>query len=171
MPLDPNTTVLIENAKIIFKNFAGNEGPMNAAGDRNFAVVLEDPRLVEQMVADGWNVKQGKPDGDGNERDPYITVKLGYKGRPPKVAMLTSRGRTDLGEDEVEVLDWSVFKTADVIFRPYAWTAAGKTGIKAYLKSLFVTIEEDELDLKYADVPMTGEWKPSYEGELPPDGA
>lgn len=155
MPLDPSTTVLIEDARIIFKNFAGNEGPMNAAGERNFSVVISDPALAQQMADDGWNIKKGKDDPDGNERDPFINVKLGYNGRtPPKVVMITSRGRTNLTQDEVEILDWSRFRTADVIFRPYNWNAAGKSGIKAYLISLFVTIEEDELDLKYADVPM-----------------
>jgi hypothetical protein len=161
MPLDPSTTVLIEDAKIILKNFAGNEGPMNAPGDRNFCVVLPDPKLVEQMIADGWNVRPGREDDEGNTRDPFISVKLGYNGRiPPKVVMISSRGRTNLTEDMVEMLDWSRFKVADVIFRPYAWShPSGKSGIKAYLVSLFVTIEEDELDLKYADVPMADEKK------------
>jgi hypothetical protein len=154
MALDSSTTVLIEDARIIFKNFAGEEGAMNAKGDRNFCVVIQDPDLAAQMYADGWNIKQGKADDEGNERDPYVSVKLGYNGRiPPKVVMISSRGRTNLTEDEVEILDWSQFKVADVIFRPYNWSAAGKTGVKAYLVSLFVTIEEDALDLKYADVP------------------
>lgn len=151
--LDPNTTVLFEDARIIFRNFAGNEGPMNAAGDRNFCVVLTDPDVAEQMAADGWLVKQGKESPDGDVRDPYLQVKVSYKGRPPKVVMITSRGRTELGEDEIEVLDWSQFKNVDMIIRPYKWTVGAKSGIKAYLKSMFVTIEEDELDLKYADVP------------------
>jgi hypothetical protein len=33
--------------------------------------------------------------------------------------------------------------------RPYAWDVNGKTGVKAYLKTLFVTIDEDALELKY----------------------
>jgi hypothetical protein len=151
MPLDPNTTVLIENARIFFKNFAGKEGLMNAAGDRNFCVSL-DRELADQMAEDGWNVKQGRPTDDGEERDPYIQVKLGYKGRPPTVVMITSRGRTNLGEDEVEMLDWADIENVDLIFRPYTWSVGGKGGIKAYLKSMYVTIREDELDRKYADV-------------------
>ena len=48
--------LMIENAKIIFRNFAGKEGMYNAEGDRNFCVLLEDD-LAEQLVKDGWNVK------------------------------------------------------------------------------------------------------------------
>lgn len=165
MALDPNATVLIEGARIIFRNFAGKEGPMNAPGERNFCVVLEDPKLAEDMANDGWPVKQGKEMEDGEIRDPFIQVKVGYKGRPPKIVMITSRGRTNVGEDEVEMLDWVVFKNVDLIFRPYNWNVGAKSGIKAYLQSLFVTIEEDALDLKYSDVPDADPKHRELEGE------
>lgn len=150
--LNPNDTVLIENARVIFRNFAGKEGPMNAAGDRNFCVIL-DPEVAAALERDGWNVKMLRPREEGDEPQPYIQVSIGRKGRPAKVVMITSRGRTDLGDDEVELLDWADFTNVDLIFGPYNWEVGGKTGVKAYLKSFFVTVKEDELDLKYSDVP------------------
>lgn len=66
--------------------------------------------------------------------------------------MITSRGRNHLGEDEIELLDWADIKMVDMIVRPYEWAVNGKTGIKAYLQSIFVTIEEDALELKYAEI-------------------
>ena len=64
--------------------------------------------------------------------------------------MITSSARTPLDEDSVEVLDWADIRTADLIARAYTWEVNGKTGIKAYLQSLFVTIEEDALERKYS---------------------
>lgn len=152
-PAGPDN-VMIEDARIVFRNFEGKEGPYNRAGDRNFAIFLDDA-TAEQMVADGWNVKHMKPLEDedvGISPQAYIQVAVSYKGRPPKIAMITSRGRTFLGESEVEMLDWVEIKTADVILNPYVWAVGDKTGIKAYLQTLYITIVEDPLDLKYAEM-------------------
>ncbi len=144
--------IVLHDARIIFKNFAGKEGPFNRQGDRNFAVVLDDPKMVKALEKDDWNVKYLKPREEGDEPQPYLQVSVNFNGRPPKVAIITSRGRTNLGEREVEMLDWADILTCDLIVRPYHWEVNGKSGIKAYLQSLFATIEEDELELKYADV-------------------
>lgn len=151
MSREADGTVVIENARIIFRNFAGKEGMYNREGDRNFSVLLP-PEMATEMAADGWNIKTLKPREEGDEPTPYITVSVSFKVRPPRIVQITSRGRTDLGEDECELLDWVDIANVDLIVRPYEWVVNGKTGIKAYLKSIFVTINEDPLELKYADI-------------------
>ena len=143
--------VVMENVRIMFRNFAGKEGQYNREGDRNFAVAL-DERTATAMAKDGWNVKWLKSREENEPEQAYLGVSVNFKGRPPRVVMITSRGRTPLGEDDIELLDWADFKTVDLIVNPYEWAVNGKTGIKAYLQSIFVTIEEDILELKYADV-------------------
>lgn len=153
----PNdNTVLMEGVEIIFRNFAGKESQYNREGDRNFGVLLPDEAVVAQLTEDGWNVKFLKPreeDADDSEAPrPWLPVSVNFKGRPPRVVIITSRGRTNLDEDSVEMLDWADIKNVDLIVRPYEWSVNGKSGIKAYLQSIYVTIDEDPLELKYADL-------------------
>lgn len=145
-------TFMIEDAQIIFRNFEGKEGQYNRKGDRNFGVIIPDEKMAQKMLQDGWNVKYLSSREEGEPDAPYISVAVNFKNRPPHVVMITSMARTNLTEDTVEVLDYANIKTADLICRAYEWDVNGKTGIKAYLQSLFVTIEEDALELKYSNV-------------------
>lgn len=147
-----NANLVLTDVRMIFRNFAGKEGMYNREGDRNFSVVL-DETLAQQMLADGWNVKWLKPREEGDPAQAYLTISVKYKNRPPRVVIITSRGRTTLTEDEVELLDYADIKMCDLIINPSSWAVADKSGIKAYLQSMFVTLYESELDLKYADVP------------------
>lgn len=148
----PNdNTVTMEGVRIVFRNFSGKEGMYNREGDRNFSVLLDD-EIAEKMEADGWNIKRLKPREEGDEPQPYLQVSVNFRGRPPRIVMITSRGRTILGEDEVALLDWADISNVDLIVRPYEWAVNSKTGIKAYLQSIYVTIEEDDLERKYADL-------------------
>lgn len=144
-------TFLVENAQLIYRNFEGREGPFNREGDRNFSVIL-DAETAATLGQDGWNVKYMDAREEGEDPIPYIQITVGYKYKPPRVVLLTNDGktRTNLDETSVGVLDWADIRTADLIARPYQWSVGDKTGIKAYLQSLFVTIEEDALERKYA---------------------
>jgi hypothetical protein len=153
MPAADNS-VIMEGVRIIFRNFSGKEGQYNREGDRNFAVLL-DEKTADMMAADGWNVKMLKPrddDEEGAVPQPYLPVAVNFRGRPPRIVMITSRNRTTLGEDQVETLDWVDILNVDLIVRPYEWTVNGKSGIKAYLQSMYVTIEEDPLEAKYSEL-------------------
>jgi hypothetical protein len=142
-------TFMVEDARIIFRNFSGKEGQYNREGDRNFAVILPE-EVADQMLQDGWNVRYLEAREEGDEPTPYISVAANFSNRPPKVFLISTMARTQLDERSVEVLDWADIRTADLIARGYDWTVNGKSGTKAYLQSLFVTIEEDALERKYA---------------------
>lgn len=145
---DEAKTFMVEDARIIFRNFAGKEGQYNREGDRNFAVILTE-ELAQQMLQDGWNVKFLDSREEGEADTPYIQVSVNFKNRPPRVVLLTSTSRTQLDEKTVDVIDWADIETADLIARGYEWAVNDKSGTKAYLQSLFVTIREDALERKY----------------------
>jgi hypothetical protein len=154
--------VVMEGVRLVFRNFRGEASQYNAEGHRNFGVILPQD-VAEQMAADGWNVKTLSPrdeDEDGVET-PWLPIKLRYDvGKPPSIFLITDRGRTALREDTVEQLDWVDIRVdeatgqsmVDLIVRPYNYTVRGQSGVAAYLQSMYVTIDEDPLAAKYAEM-------------------
>lgn len=146
--------LILEDAQIRFRNFSGLEGQYNREGDRNFCVLLDRPDVdIQAMMDDGWNVKFLKPRDEDEQPTPYLQVSVSYKRKPPKVVLVTSRGKTELPEDLISMVDLADIASADVTINPYFWEVNGHTGVKAYLTNIYVTINENMLDLKYQDVP------------------
>lgn len=146
----PNVT--IENATIRWRNFAGKTDRFNTNGNRHFTVFL-DPQQARDMEEAGWDsVKWLDPREEGDDPRPVIqvTVKYSEKARPPRILLINSVSRVDLGEKELEILDYSEFDNVDLTLRPYKWDVQGKQGVKAYLQAGYFTIREDELERKYA---------------------
>lgn len=145
----------IENAQLIFKNFQGKKKEYNEEGNRNFGVLLEE-EFAHQLEADGWNIRRLKPRPDDPEeyRAPWLSVKVRFNPYPPTVVLINSRGRKKLDEQTIDMLDWSYIKSCDLIIRPYQYPAMGgrPAGISAYLKAIYVTIQEDTFAEKYADL-------------------
>ena len=146
-----NDGAKLEGVSLIFRNFAGEERTFNPSGNRNFSVVL-DEGTANAMLQDGWSVKALDPREEGDKPTYYLKVRVSYKGRPPKIVMVTDGGnkQTPLNENTVSVLDWAEITNCDLIVRPYEWEVNGKSGVTAYLKTMYVTIYEDELEKKYA---------------------
>lgn len=145
-------TVLIEDAVIGFKNFAGKVGPCNKNGERDFVVFL-DPEVAEQLEKEEWNIKWPKPNDDippeEDTRKPYFNVKVKYGAWPPKAVMIVGETTTLLDEDRIAELDTAAIINVDLEINPYHWEVNGKQGVKAYLKAIYATLDTSGFAAKY----------------------
>ena len=57
----------ISNARIGFRNFSGKEGQFNPAGNRNFAIFLDDPNEARKLEQEGWNIRWLKSRNEDEE--------------------------------------------------------------------------------------------------------
>ena len=141
----------IENARILFRNFSGKEARFNPEGQRNFCVIIPDEDLATKLVSDGWNVKRLRAREEGDQEQAYLKVKVRFENRPPKVVLISSSGKTTLTEETIGMLDWADISNVDLIINPYTYDVNGKSGITAYLKTMYVTKKEDEFEKKYSN--------------------
>lgn len=143
----------IENARILFRNFSGIEKRYNAAGNRNFCLVIDDDDYAQTLNEDGWNVKILKPRDEYESPTHYIPVFVRFDVLPPEVFLVTKRKMTMLNEETIGALDFADIINIDLVVRPRRYTRDdGSTGIKAYLNTMYVTIEENPFAEKYANL-------------------
>ena len=117
----PRGILQIDDARIIFRNFAGAASKFNRAGERNFALVIDDETIADELVKEGWNVKI-KPGRDEDEAPfMYLPVKVKFNDRGPAVYLVTGGKRNRLDEESVACLDDVDILSVDMDIRPYDW--------------------------------------------------
>lgn len=139
----PKGILQIDDARIIYRNFSGEGSKFNREGDRNFSLIIDDPAVADELVAQGWNVKIREPREEGDNPFIHLPVKVKFNERGPRIYLITGDRRNELDEESVGILDNVDIISIDLDIRPYDWEVNGKTGRTAYLHSMRVIQEVD----------------------------
>jgi hypothetical protein len=167
-PKRVNEELKLEGVRLIWRNFAGEKRLYNESGKRSFSIPLEEPMALELREI-GWNVKDNQKKVDRGEADELlyhldVTVKMDGR-RPPRLFLISKKWdhqtneevsrRTPLDEDTISNLDYAEFDNVDLIIRPFNWgPIQGNYGVTAYLKTGFFFLHQDDLERKYAHIPL-----------------
>ena len=139
----PRDILQIDDARIIYRNFAGRGDKYNREGDRNFAVVIPDEEMAKELTDRGWNVKIKPPREDGDAPFMFLPVKVKFNDRGPNVYLKTGNNQNRLDEESIGLIDNIDIIGVDLDIRPFDWDVNGKQGRTAYLQSMRVTQDID----------------------------
>ncbi len=145
-----NKDILIaEDAKIIRKwsNFSGTASKNNAEGYRNFDLIIPD-EMVDDMIAEGWNVKHT----NGSDKYPveyFINVVISWKVKRPSVVFYSGMDDmigTEIDESVIGDLDTAEIIKMDIAINPrYRTKDDGTPGVKGYVDSMDVWLYQNPL--------------------------
>ena len=143
--------IIMSSARILFRNFSGSPDKYNKQGGKRTFSILLDEETAMRLKEDGWNVKPLKSREDDDENHYHLAVEASYKLYPPRIYLIAGKRKTELTEDTISALDYAEISNVDITIRPYSWEVNGKTGVKAYVKNMYITVVEDEFEKKYRD--------------------
>lgn len=147
----PRGILQIDDARLVYKNFAGEASKYNREGDRNFSIVIPDEDIADRLEADGWNIKRRPPRNEDDAPFIHLPVKVKFNDIGPIIRLISGSRKVVLDEETVGCLDRIRMECVDLDIRPYDWEVNGKTGRAAYLHAMKVVQEVDRFDDEYAE--------------------
>lgn len=163
LTIAPNGNLQIDDARIVYRNFAGVETQFNRAGNRNFSVVIPNEEIADILKNDlnkygvGWNVKIKAPREEGDAPFMHLPVKIKFNGRGPRVYLKTGDRVNQLDEETIAELDTCDIVSVDLDIRPYDDVINGKPFRSAYLQAIHVTQDVDRFAARYAEEEFPGD--------------
>lgn len=154
-----NRMLQIDGARICYRNFEGRADQFNAAGKRNFCLIIDDEEIAEALREDvnqfgtGWNVKIKPPRVEGEDPLVYMKVNVAYGERSaPSVYLKSGNATNRLSESEIAILDDIRIASVDLDIRPFDGETRTGPFRSAYLQAIWVTqdLTGDRFASRYA---------------------
>lgn len=147
--------VVIENAVLWYKNFAGirRPGSYDTAGDRNFTLIVTDQSIAQTMIDMGYNMKYVVPEAaSGTIITPYwkLKVHVRFASYPKNYFVYCNGVQTRLTEETIGQLDRARLSNVDVAIGLGQVNTNGSATRTAYLNRIDATMPFDYLGQKYS---------------------
>lgn len=151
-------TVAFNNAHIPYgawRNFAGGPSRFDPRNTKRYFEIFIPDDEAEKLSRAGWNVKWLEPKNESEPKQAHLRIFVNYEVPArfqPRIWMTRSNGDPiRLDPDDVCQLDSDDIIRAKIQIRPYDWEipGTGRTGRKAMLKQMYVTIEEDDFGAEF----------------------
>ena len=162
----------IYDGEIAYSNFSGRPTQFNPNGGVRTVTFVIPPDIADSLIADGWHIREQIFD-DGTSRF-LLEAKITFKTRTgqirdPKIFIIRNDGVIHITEDTVSTLDRMEIVNAEAVIGPFYWDWGGKSGITAYVNSLYITVKENPIDEKYRMMinNMNDSFLPTDSSDLP----
>ena len=163
------------NCRTTYKNFEGRKNEYNDAGQKTFSIRISEEEALHRfpmgydaygeivygpgLIDQGLNVKPMPHREDEINPDWHLPVSIRYDpdfpSRNPGVTMISTdtNGRpvhTSLNEFSIGLIDRADVIEYNVAVRIHNWKKNGKSGRKAYLRNMDVTVYQDCVEKRRA---------------------
>lgn len=152
----PGKVIHISDARIIWKNFAGEAKHYYRKGEYGFTLIIPDTEIAEALQNDknkygvGWNVKISEPREVGEAPFIKLPVKINHEGRAPIDIYLEVNGKvTKLDKESSAMLDEISIRSVDLDIAPNDGEGTYGPYRTAWLRSIWVYQEVNRFADRY----------------------
>lgn len=149
--------ISIEDTNFIWRtNFSGDPERDSFGSDARVAnIIIPDPAQAEELIDEGFNIKQTKPregEEEGFEPTYFVSVKVNFDSfNPPRIYLVS--GDADpllLDEESIDILDRCQVLNVNATLNPYENPRTGRKSL--YVRTMYVEqdIEDDPFAQRYA---------------------
>lgn len=161
--MNKSKEIVIRDAQVMYMKLSNTPDAFGKT-DRKFDVVLDED-LAESLTNDGWPVKIKNPKNPDYAPYKYMTCKMKFRDDSPNVRydphveVIDGRTKTRMTAQTVGLLDSERIEKIDLVLSQYHWNNVNGSGISAYVRSMYVTLDSDPLAAEYdfgdeSDVPF-----------------
>lgn len=154
--VDGKTNLIVENAMIVWTNFAGEPTRFNPQGGKRYFSLVIPEDFAKELMDQGWNIKARQPKDEDDDvlytTEVIVNMDSGW---PPYVCLCSERDgkkiKRRLNADTIGLLDSTRAKCVDLVINPHNHNV-GAYRVKGYASAImFTQAESHRFNGKYDD--------------------